>query len=161
MRIDRRTLARIWHNNFSPLLYARICRYIREYKTIWSETILNERRLMRVNQLLFTIFSPSFSLIRSTSFTTAAYGSHQNVFIRLDPLGRPPSVNSGSYATIASLNKYPLSEYKKSCKFFSFLFHFFFFVFFWYFLFFSVPLFRSYRNQIQRIKFFSFFFFFL
>lgn len=52
----------------------------------------------------------------STSFTTAAYGSHQNVFIRLDPLGRPPSVNSGSYATIASLNKYPLSEYKKSCK---------------------------------------------
>lgn len=59
----------------------------------------------------------SHSLLHcSTSFTTAAYGSHQNVFIRLDPLGRPPSVNSGSYATIASLNKYPLSEYKKSCK---------------------------------------------
>uniref|UniRef100_A0A182QRR4 Protein kinase domain-containing protein n=1 Tax=Anopheles farauti TaxID=69004 RepID=A0A182QRR4_9DIPT len=49
-----------------------------------------------------------------TSFTTAAYGSHQNVFIRLDPLGRPPSANSGSYATIASLNKYPISESKKS-----------------------------------------------
>ncbi|CAD7078245.1 unnamed protein product [Hermetia illucens] len=49
-----------------------------------------------------------------TSFTTAAYGSHQNVFIRLDPLGRPPSVNSGSYATIASLNKFPLTESKKS-----------------------------------------------
>lgn len=53
----------------------------------------------------------------STSFTTAAYGSHQNVFIRLDPLGRPPSANSGSYATIASLNKFPLTESKKSCKF--------------------------------------------
>uniref|UniRef100_A0A1B0BNP5 Uncharacterized protein n=1 Tax=Glossina palpalis gambiensis TaxID=67801 RepID=A0A1B0BNP5_9MUSC len=52
-----------------------------------------------------------------TSFTTAAYGSHQNVFIRLDPLGRPPSANSGSYATIASLNKYP-SETKKSCNIF-------------------------------------------
>ncbi|XP_055858556.1 tyrosine-protein kinase Drl isoform X1 [Episyrphus balteatus] len=53
-----------------------------------------------------------------TSFTTAAYGSHQNVFIRLDPLGRPPSVNSGSYATIASLNKFPLTESKKSCNIF-------------------------------------------
>ncbi|XP_014763490.2 tyrosine-protein kinase RYK [Drosophila ananassae] len=51
-----------------------------------------------------------------TSFTTAAYGSHQNVFIRLDPLGRPPSA-TGSYATIASLNKYP-SESKKSCSIF-------------------------------------------
>ncbi|KFB40015.1 AGAP006405-PA-like protein [Anopheles sinensis] len=49
-----------------------------------------------------------------TSFTTAAYGSHQNVFIRFDPLGRPPSANSGSYATIASLNKYPISESKMS-----------------------------------------------
>lgn len=53
----------------------------------------------------------------STSFTTAAYGSHQNVFIRLDPLGRPPSANSGSYATIASLNKYSLSDSKKSCTY--------------------------------------------
>ncbi|XP_068146176.1 LOW QUALITY PROTEIN: tyrosine-protein kinase Dnt [Drosophila tropicalis] len=52
-----------------------------------------------------------------TSFTTAAYGSHQNVFIRLDPLGRPPSA-TGSYATIASLNKYPNSEGKKSCSIF-------------------------------------------
>ncbi|EDW32149.1 GL10588 [Drosophila persimilis] len=51
-----------------------------------------------------------------TSFTTAAYGSHQNVFIRLDPLGRPPSA-TGSYATIASLNKYP-GETKKSCSIF-------------------------------------------
>ncbi|KAH8401269.1 hypothetical protein KR009_004204, partial [Drosophila setifemur] len=51
-----------------------------------------------------------------TSFTTAAYGSHQNVFIRLDPLGRPPSA-TGSYATIASLNKYP-AESKKSCSIF-------------------------------------------
>ncbi len=55
-------------------------------------------------------------IIPSTSFTAAAYGSHQNVFIRMDPLGRPPSANSGSYATIASLNKFPLSESKKSCK---------------------------------------------
>lgn len=52
----------------------------------------------------------------STSFTTAGYGSHQNVFIRLDPLGRPPSA-TGSYATIASLNKYP-TETKKSCSIF-------------------------------------------
>ncbi|XP_034477179.1 tyrosine-protein kinase Dnt [Drosophila innubila] len=51
-----------------------------------------------------------------TSFTTAGYGSHQNVFIRLDPLGRPPSA-TGSYATIASLNKYT-SESKKSCSLF-------------------------------------------
>ncbi|XP_070141550.1 uncharacterized protein [Drosophila kikkawai] len=51
-----------------------------------------------------------------TSFTTAAYGSHQNVFIRLDPLGRPPSA-TGSYATIARLNKYP-AESKKSCSIF-------------------------------------------
>ncbi|KFB39567.1 AGAP006405-PA-like protein [Anopheles sinensis] len=35
-----------------------------------------------------------------TSFTTAAYGSHQNVFIRLDPLGRFRSTPSPSpYAT--------------------------------------------------------------
>lgn len=56
--------------------------------------------------------------MRSTSYTTSVYGSHQNVFVRLDPLGRPPSVNSGSYATIASLNKFPLTESfsKKSCK---------------------------------------------
>ncbi|KAH8297329.1 hypothetical protein KR044_010419, partial [Drosophila immigrans] len=51
-----------------------------------------------------------------TSFTTAGYGSHQNVFIRLDPLGRPPSA-TGSYATIASLNKYP-ADTKKSCSIF-------------------------------------------
>ncbi|EDW01707.1 GH20311 [Drosophila grimshawi] len=51
-----------------------------------------------------------------TSFTTAGYGRHQNVFIRFDPLGRPPSA-TGSYATIASLNKYPV-ETKKSCSIF-------------------------------------------
>lgn len=38
------------------------------------------------------------------------------MFIRLDPLGRPPSA-TGSYATIASLNKYP-TETKKSCSIF-------------------------------------------
>ncbi|CAG9581177.1 unnamed protein product [Danaus chrysippus] len=41
-----------------------------------------------------------------TSYTTAAYGSHQNVLLRLDTLGRPPS-STGSYATIASLHKFP------------------------------------------------------
>lgn len=70
------------------------------------------------NKLILIIFYFHYS----TSFTTAAYGSHQNVFIRLDPLGRPPSANSGSYATIASLNKFPLTESKKSCKFFFLLF---------------------------------------
>ncbi|XP_055686405.1 tyrosine-protein kinase Drl isoform X1 [Lutzomyia longipalpis] len=49
-----------------------------------------------------------------TSFTTAAYGSNQNVFIRLDAVGRPASINSDSYATITSLNKFPLAESKRS-----------------------------------------------
>ena len=60
---------------------------------------------------------PLIFITNSNSFTTAGYGSHQNVFIRLDPVGRPPSANSGSYATIASLNKYP-TESKKSCNIF-------------------------------------------
>lgn len=46
----------------------------------------------------------------STSYTTAAYGSHQNVLLRLDTLGRPPS-STGSYATIASLHKFPFGEF--------------------------------------------------
>uniref|UniRef100_A0A1B0CBX4 Uncharacterized protein n=1 Tax=Lutzomyia longipalpis TaxID=7200 RepID=A0A1B0CBX4_LUTLO len=53
----------------------------------------------------------------STSFTTAAYGSNQNVFIRLDAVGRPASINSDSYATITSLNKFPLAESKRSFYF--------------------------------------------
>ncbi|KOB72849.1 Tyrosine-protein kinase [Operophtera brumata] len=44
-----------------------------------------------------------------TSYTTAAYGSHQNVLLRLDTLGRPPS-STGSYATIASLHKFPFES---------------------------------------------------
>ncbi|CAG4983756.1 unnamed protein product [Colias eurytheme] len=44
-----------------------------------------------------------------TSYTTAAYGSHQNVLLRLDTLGRPPS-STGSYATIASLHKFPFGS---------------------------------------------------
>ncbi|OWR54360.1 tyrosine-protein kinase Drl [Danaus plexippus plexippus] len=44
-----------------------------------------------------------------TSYTTAAYGSHQNVLLRLDTLGRPPS-STGSYATIASLHKFPFAK---------------------------------------------------
>ncbi|XP_028032644.1 tyrosine-protein kinase Dnt isoform X1 [Bombyx mandarina] len=47
--------------------------------------------------------------IHSTSYTTAAYGSHQNVLLRLDTLGRPPS-STGSYATIASLHKFPFGS---------------------------------------------------
>nr|XP_032529097.1 tyrosine-protein kinase Dnt-like [Danaus plexippus plexippus] len=46
-----------------------------------------------------------------TSYTTAAYGSHQNVLLRLDTLGRPPS-STGSYATIASLHKFPFGDRK-------------------------------------------------
>lgn len=72
--------------------------------------------LYTLNKIIFFNFL-IFLLSFSTSFTTAAYGSHQNVFIRLDPLGRPPSANSGSYATIASLNKYPCDT-KKSCNIF-------------------------------------------
>ncbi|GLV43124.1 Derailed 2 [Carabus blaptoides fortunei] len=45
-----------------------------------------------------------------TSYTSAAFGSNQNVFIRLDSMGRAASVGSGSYATIASIQKYPVSS---------------------------------------------------
>lgn len=71
--------------------------------------------------LSIPFFNVYISRISSASFTTTAYGSHSNVFIRLDPLGRPPSANSGSYATIASLNKFPLIESKKTCKFMPFI----------------------------------------
>lgn len=50
------------------------------------------------------------SHFHSTSYTTAAYGSHQNVLLRLDTLGRPPS-STGSYATIASLHKFPFGKF--------------------------------------------------
>ncbi|XP_049803698.1 tyrosine-protein kinase Dnt-like [Schistocerca nitens] len=40
-----------------------------------------------------------------TTYTSAAYGSSPNVFIRLEALGRAGSVASGSYATIASFTK--------------------------------------------------------
>ncbi|XP_068085426.1 tyrosine-protein kinase RYK [Anabrus simplex] len=45
-----------------------------------------------------------------TTYTSAAYGSNPNVFIRLDSMARAPSVGSGSYATIASFHKVPLSR---------------------------------------------------
>ncbi|GFG35749.1 hypothetical protein Cfor_05200 [Coptotermes formosanus] len=48
------------------------------------------------------------SFCSSTTYTTAAYGSNPNVFIRLDSVGRAGSVGSGSYATIASFHKLPL-----------------------------------------------------
>ncbi|KAJ2940622.1 hypothetical protein O0L34_g14727 [Tuta absoluta] len=48
-------------------------------------------------------------LYSNTSYTTAAYGSHQNVLLRLDTIGRPPS-STGSYATIASLHKFPFGS---------------------------------------------------
>jgi hypothetical protein len=50
----------------------------------------------------------------STTYTTAAYGSNPNVFIRLDSVGRPASVGSGSYATIASFHKLPLPLSRRS-----------------------------------------------
>uniref|UniRef100_A0A1B0DG39 Uncharacterized protein n=1 Tax=Phlebotomus papatasi TaxID=29031 RepID=A0A1B0DG39_PHLPP len=62
----------------------------------------------------FAINVALFPNTSSTSFTTAAYGSNQNVFIRLDAVGRPASINSDSYATITSLNKFPLTESKKN-----------------------------------------------
>lgn len=50
----------------------------------------------------------------STTYTTAAYGSNPNVFIRLDSIGRAGSVGSGSYATIASFHKLPLPLSRRS-----------------------------------------------
>jgi len=55
-----------------------------------------------------------FSFFPSTTYTTAAYGSNPNVFIRLDSVGRPGSVGSGSYATIASFHKLPLPVSRRS-----------------------------------------------
>ncbi|KAK7871821.1 hypothetical protein R5R35_006421 [Gryllus longicercus] len=49
-----------------------------------------------------------------TTYTSAAYGSNPNVFIRLDALARPPSAGSGSYATIASFHKVPLGSRRSS-----------------------------------------------
>ncbi|KDR13445.1 Tyrosine-protein kinase RYK, partial [Zootermopsis nevadensis] len=49
-----------------------------------------------------------------TTYTTAAYGSNPNVFIRLDSIGRAGSVGSGSYATIASFHKLPLPLSRRS-----------------------------------------------
>ncbi|XP_055374417.1 tyrosine-protein kinase Drl-like isoform X2 [Condylostylus longicornis] len=47
---------------------------------------------------------------------TDMYENHQETLIKLDSTSnrRPSSVNSDSYATITSLNKFPLAEYKKS-----------------------------------------------
>ena len=55
-----------------------------------------------------------FPFCSSTTYTTAAYGSNPNVFIRLDSVGRPASVGSGSYATIASFHKLPLPLSRRS-----------------------------------------------
>ena len=55
-----------------------------------------------------------FAFHSSTTYTTAAYGSNPNVFIRLDSVGRPASVGSGSYATIASFHKLPLPLSRRS-----------------------------------------------
>lgn len=54
---------------------------------------------------------PFLLLFSSTSYTTAAYGSNPNVFIRLDTPKNfgAASIGSGSYATIASFQKVPLS----------------------------------------------------
>lgn len=61
-----------------------------------------------LTQLVILILNRVF--FYSTSYTTAAYGSHQNVLLRLDTLGRPPS-STGSYATIASLHKFPFGKF--------------------------------------------------
>jgi len=55
-----------------------------------------------------------FPFCSSTTYTTAAYGSNPNVFIRLDSVGRPASAGSGSYATIASFHKLPLPLSRRS-----------------------------------------------
>jgi hypothetical protein len=61
-----------------------------------------------VNSLPKTQSTRRTSFCSSTTYTTAAYGSNPNVFIRLDSVGRAGSVGSGSYATIASFHKLPL-----------------------------------------------------
>lgn len=62
---------------------------------------------------LFFLCNGCFLPCRS-SYTSGAYGSNQNVFIRLDSMGRTPSVGSGSYATIASIHKFPIESRRES-----------------------------------------------
>lgn len=64
------------------------------------------------NSIIF-FFNRCFLPYR-TSYTSAVYGSNQNVFIRLDSMGRTPSVGSGSYATIASIHKFPIESRRES-----------------------------------------------
>jgi hypothetical protein len=59
-------------------------------------------------------FTSHLCFCSSTTYTTAAYGSNPNVFIRLDSVGRAGSVGSGSYATIASFHKLPLPLSRRS-----------------------------------------------
>lgn len=70
--------------------------------------------------------SSSPTTFRAT-YANAGYNGPQSVIIKLDPTGncRPPSAASGSYATIASLNKYQMPDITKTynCKcFFGLLF---------------------------------------
>lgn len=61
----------------------------------------------------------SSSALRGT-YANAGYTGPRSVVIKLDPIGgfRPPSATSGSYATIASLTKFPMQDIMKtySCK---------------------------------------------
>lgn len=66
--------------------------------------------------------SSSPTTFRAT-YANAGYNGPQSVIIKLDPTAnfRPSSAASGSYATIASLNKYQMPDITKTynCKFFS------------------------------------------
>jgi hypothetical protein len=90
----------------SPRLETRRCRIQVTHYLSANICIL---RLMWF--LLVWLLWPFFS---STTYTTAAYGSNPNVFIRLDSIGRTGSVGSGSYATIASFHKLPLPLSRRS-----------------------------------------------
>ncbi|XP_063697972.1 tyrosine-protein kinase RYK [Culicoides brevitarsis] len=48
------------------------------------------------------------------TYANAGYNGPQSVIIKLDPNFRPSSVASGSYATIASLNKYQMPDITKT-----------------------------------------------
>ena len=77
-------------------------------KKIITKTILSLQYFKRKDKKNIIIHINNINGF-STSYTTAAYGSHQNVLLRLDTLGRPPS-STGSYATIASLHKFPFGK---------------------------------------------------
>lgn len=70
--------------------------------------------------------SSSPTTFRAT-YANAGYNGPQSVIIKIDQTGnfRPPSAASGSYATIASLNKYQMPDITKTynCEFFYLFIH--------------------------------------